>query len=223
MNRSDFKAFLAELLGTFTLVFIGAAAVIVAPQFGVAVPAFAHGLALVGIVFVYGPFSGAHVNPAVTLGVFVAGRISASKMIQYWVAQFIGGIIGGVLAVALMNTGAADFNYGQTLGSIDPLDFRVMAIEAVLTFFLVAAVLQTAVFGRGGALAPLAIGLTLTFAIFAGGAFTGASLNPARTIGSALAAGDLSYILPYIIGPSVGGAVAALVNAFLLGPDGEGQ
>ncbi|MBK9125630.1 MAG: aquaporin [Chloroflexi bacterium] len=221
MDRSDVKALLAELLGTFTLVFVGAASVTIAPQFGVTVPAFAHGLAVLTMAFFYGPISGGHFNPAVTAGFLAVGKISVSKAVQYWVVQLIGGIIGGLLVAALMNTGAADFNYGQTLGSIDPADFRVMALEAVLTFFLVTAIFQSAVFGRAGAFAPIAIGFTLTIAILAGGPYTGASLNPARTIGPALAAGDLSYILPYIIGPVVGGVVAALLHAFLLGPDEE--
>jgi aquaporin Z len=221
MDDKLIKPLLAEFIGTFTLVFVGAAAVSIAGSSGgVAVPAFAHGLVVLAMAFMYGPISGGHFNPAVTAGLLVAGKIDAMKAVMYWAAQLLGGILGGVLMAALMG-GAADFNFGQTLGSISPsADFaKVLLIEAVLTFFLVSAIFQSAVFNRAKDFAPIAIGFTLTVAILAGGPYTGASLNPARTLGPALAAGDLSYIVPYILGPLLGAVVAALLHSRLLNND----
>jgi glycerol uptake facilitator-like aquaporin len=86
-----------------------------------------------------------------------------------------------------------------------------------VTFIFVSVIFQAAVFGKGGTLAPIAIGLTLAACIFAAGPFTGASLNPARTLGPALASGNLSYILPYFVGIFGGGALAALVQTYLMG------
>jgi len=89
--------------------------------------------------------------------------------------------------------------------------------ELVMTFFLVSTIYQTAVFGKGGNMAGLAIGLTLAGSILAGGTYTGASLNPARTVGPALVAGDLSYVLPYFVGIFGGGILAGLLHTYVLG------
>jgi glycerol uptake facilitator-like aquaporin len=91
--------------------------------------------------------------------------------------------------------------------------------EAILTFFLVSAVYQAAVYGKAGNLAGVAIGLTLAFSIIAGGVYTGASLNPARTLGPALVAGDLSYALPYLVGIFAGGIIAGLVHTHVFKPE----
>lgn len=217
---------IAEFLGTFTLVFIGAAAVVVAPAFGVVVPALAHGLILCGIIFSYGHISGAHVNPAVTAGLLVGGHIKIDRAIFYWVAQFLGGIVAAFAVRALIPDAALEslnitsFNFGQTTGSLTAsAPWTAAAFEFVLTFFLVTAVYQAAAFGKAGNLAALAIGLTLAGSILAGGAFTGASLNPARTLGPALVAGDFSYLVPYLVGIFGGGIVAGLVHTFVLKPE----
>jgi len=213
MNSKMTKPVLAEFLGTFTLVFVGACAVVMAGQFGVMLPAFAHGFAVLGGAFMFGAISGAHFNPAVTFAMLITRNIDLMKAIFYWLAQFAGAILAGLLVGYL--TGG----FGETLGSIDPnTDFvKVVIFEAIMTFFLVSAIFQTAVHGRAGNLAPIVIGLTLTMAIMAGGAFTGAGLNPARTFGSALAAGNLSYLAPYFVGPALGAAVAALLHTYFLG------
>jgi MIP family channel proteins len=206
---------LAELIGTFVLVFVGAFAVTVAPDFGVIVPALGHGLILVGIIYTYGHISGAHVNPAVTIGLLVGGQIDAVKAAAYIVAQFIGGIIAAFVLVALVPNAPDAFNFGQTTGSLTADHvWQAALFEAILTFFLVSAVYQAAAFGKAGNLAAVAIGLTLAGAILAGGVYTGASLNPARTLGPALAAGDLSYVLPYFIGIFGGGLIGGLVHAY---------
>lgn len=212
MNPKMTKPFLAEFLGTFMLVFAGACAAVLASQFGVLVPAFAHGFAVIGGGFMFGTISGGHFNPAVTFAMLITQHIDLMKALFYWVAQFVGAICAGLLVAYL--TGG----YGETLGSLNPTsDFvKVTIFEAILTFFLVSAIFQTSVHGRAGNLAPIAIGLTLIMAILAGSSFTGASLNPARTLGPALAAGNLSYLAAYFVGPAAGAALASIIHSRLL-------
>ena len=215
MNNELMRASIAEFLGTFTLVLVGVAAV--ASGQGVAVAALAHGLVLCGIIFAYGYISGAHVNPAVTAGLLIGRQITIQRATYYWVAQLIGGIVAAVLANILIPNGAAA---GQTIGSLTADSVWTAALfEAVLTFFLVSAVYQAAIFGKLGPLAALAIGLTLAGAILAGGTYTGASLNPMRTLGPALVAGDFSYLLPYLIGIFGGGIVAGLLHVAIFRPN----
>lgn len=221
MSNKLIRAVLAELIGTFTLIFIGVLAVIVTAtpdtNANVLVPAFAHGLVVLGMVYVFGHISGTHINPAVTAGLLVGGKIKLSEAVVYWVAQFLGGIIAAFLAVALVPDPA---NYGQTTGLLTADNVWTAAVfEAVLTFMLVSAVYQAAVYGKAGNLAGVAIGLTLTFAIIGGGVFTGASLNPARTLGPALVAGDLSYVPPYLIGIFAGGIAAGLLHSRVFKPE----
>lgn len=229
MNDDLMRESLAELIGTFVLVFVGSAAVLVAPIFGVLVPALAHGLILCSLIYTYGHISGAQVNPAVTLGLTVGGKQDATKSAYFIAAQFIGGIIAAIVLVAVFppeNAGVATFlgdagyNYGQTTGFLTEDSVWTAAVyEAILTFFLVSAVMQAAAFGRAGKLAGVAIGLTLAASILAGGPATGASLNPSRTFGPALVAGDLSYVLPYLVGIFGGGIVGGLVHGYILNSD----
>lgn len=228
----NMKELLAELIGTFTLCFIGIASVIVAPQFGIVAPALGHGLVLVGLIFAYGHISGAQFNPAVTVGLLVGGKIDAVKAGAYIVAQFIGGVIAAYAVIALVGgadgasvlgfVGEGNFNFGQTTGFLtDANVWRAAAIEGVLVFFLLSTIFQGAVYGKAGNNAALAIGLTLAACIFATGGMTGASVNPARTLGPALVAGDFSYLMPYLVGLFAGGAVAGAVHGYVLTPDEE--
>jgi len=214
MNNDLFRPAIAELIGTFTLVFVGGAAV--ASGQGVVAAALAHGLILVGIIFVYGHLSGAHVNPAVTAGLLVGKQITVERAIYYWIAQFVGAIIAAFILNIIVPDGA---KLGQTVGSLTAGSVWSAALfEAIMTFFLVSAVYQAAVYGKVGNLAALAIGLTLAGSILAGGTYTGASLNPARTLGPELIAGDFSYFIPYMIGIFGGGIVAGLLHTIVL-PD----
>ncbi len=209
MNNEQMKAVLAEVIGTFILVFIGGFAV--ASGQGVVVAALAHGLALLFIIYTYGHISGAHVNPAVTAGLLVGGHIKLDRAVYYWVVQFAGAILAAIVLNLLVTDAARD---GQTIGSLTAgAPWSAALFEAVLTFFLVSSVCQAAVFGKAGNLAGVAIGLTLAASILAGGIYTGASLNPARTLGPALIAGDLSYLVPYLVGIFAGGIVAGLVHS----------
>ena len=208
---------------------MGSAAVLVADVFGVLVPALAHGLILVALVYTYGHISGAQVNPAVTLGLLVGGKQDLNKSLVYMLAQFIGAIIAAIVLTAVFPKdnaavvgflGDATYNYGQTTGFLTADSVWTAAIyEAILTFFLVSAVFQAAAYGRAGKLAGVAIGFTLAASILAGGPATGASLNPARTLGPSLVAGNTSYLIPYLIGIFAGGAIAGLVHGNILTSD----
>ena len=214
----------AEFIGTFALIFIGAGAGALGLG-GVVGVAFAHGLVVATFASGYGPISGCHVNPAVTVGVLVARQISPRDAGLYIVVQLLGGIVGGLLLRFVLGgpetgLGATVLAENLTIGdvSISVTPLAGLVLEIILTFFLANAVLNTAVAGRGGDVAALAIGLTLTFCILMGGPLTGASVNPARTIGPAIAAGIFSDIWLYIVGPVVGGILAALLyNAKLKG------
>lgn len=231
MNEDLRRELLAELIGAFVLVFVGSAAVLVAPIFGVVVPAFAHGLILVALIYTYGHISGGQFNPAVSLGLAVGGQQEWAKTGYYIVAQFIGGIIAAAVLVVVFpqeNAGVAAFlgenayNFGQTTGFLTGDSVWTAAVyEAILTFFLVSAVFQAAAYGRAGKLAGVAIGFTLAASILAGGPATGASLNPARTLGPALVAGDTSYLIPYLIGIFGGGIIGGFVHGNILTPDDE--
>jgi MIP family channel proteins len=218
----DPKAAVAELIGTFTLVFIGAGAGALAGSSGAGLAgvALAHGLALMVIVYAWGSISGAHVNPAVTFGVAVAGRMDWAKAISYWIAQCLGALAAAYLLLWIIGHGTS---LGATTGSLTPIGpepaegtsaLKVIVLEGVLTFFLVVAVLASGVYVLNGNAAGLAIGLVLAMDILAGGPLSGASMNPARTLGPAVANGDVSYVWMYFVGPLAGGAAAALVYEF---------
>ncbi len=207
MNE-DMKPVFAEMIGTFTLVFIGAGAGAVAGSNGggIVAVALAHGVALAVIVYVWGAISGAHVNPAVTFAVALTGRMTWSRAVQYWIVQFLAGAVAAFILVWLVGK---EGGVGATTGSLtasSPL--KAVVLEAILTFFLVVAVFATAIAGRDVNAAALAIGLALAMGILMGGSLTGGSLNPARTFGPALVMGEVSRFWVYLLGP-LGGAAAA--------------
>lgn len=233
MTDDSTRAGLAELVGTFVLVFIGSGAVVVAPLFGVVVPALAHGLVLAALIYTYGHISGGQFNPAVSVGLLVGGVQDVAQTVRYLIAQFAGGILAALVLAALIPhedpaflsafLGEAGFNFGQTTGALTA-EHRgsALLLEGILTFLLVSAVYQAAVYGKAGNMAGLAIGLTLAVSILAGGALTGASLNPARTLGPALVAGDLSYVPAYLVGIFGGGIVGGLFHTRVLADKGKG-
>ena len=147
-----------------------------------------------------------------TFGVAVAGKIEWTKAISYWIAQLIGAA-AAAFVLRFIFSGLDDYaGLGETIGSLtDTAPFKTILIEAILTFFLVVAVFGSAVAGRNGNAFGLAIGLVLTMDILAGGPLTGASMNPARTFGPALAIGNLGYVWLYVVGPLVGGGVAGFL------------
>jgi MIP family channel proteins len=226
MSNSLASKLLAEFIGTFAFVFIGAGAAAVIGD-GVGLPgiisiAFAHGLTIMVFAFAYGSVSGGHMNPAVTIGVLAAGAMRPGDAAGYIVAQLIGGVVGALLLAAVLGgtaTGlgtpalAHNLALGATTITITPGTGFV--IEAVLAFFLVTVVLSTAVAGRAGSLAPVAIGMTLTLNIIMGGALTGAAFNPARALGPMLVTGDFTNAWLYIVAPLMGAIVAAVMHKWL--------
>ena len=202
---------LAETVGTFTLVFIGAGAGAVAAASssggGLVGVALAHGLALVVIIYAWGAISGAHVNPAVTFGLALTGRFPWLRALRYWAAQLLGAALAGYLLLFLIGPQG---NLGMTLPASSVSIVQAIGIEAVLTFFLVTAVFGSAVAGRNGDGAALAIGLVLAMDILMGGPLTGGAMNPARSFGPALAMGNFTDLYVYFIGPLLGGGLAAL-------------
>jgi MIP family channel proteins len=215
------KAFVAELVATFTLTFIGAGAIIsnnMGGDFGILGIAIAHGLALALMVSATMGVSGGHVNPAVTFGFIVSGRIKPLTGLIYIVAQVIGAIVAAYLLRAIFPSSAYDsVHLGATTLSDGIGQGIGLLVEIILTFFLVFAVFGTAVDERGPKVGGFGIGLVLTMDILAGGTLTGASMNPARSFGPVLASGYWVGHWIYWVGPLVGGGLAALLyNSFLI-------
>ncbi|NOK85760.1 MAG: aquaporin [Chloroflexi bacterium AL-W] len=229
MDNKLFQQLTAEFVGTFILVLIGGFSVVVVPimENGVLVPAFAHGLVVLGLVYMFGHISGGHYNPSVTTAFIVARKIELTRGLLYMAVQFAGGIVAAVLIVvlvpddirALIFGNAEAFNFGQTKGLLtDSYVWLAAILEVLLVFILVSVIFQAAVYAKAGNLAGVAIGMTLAACILAGGNLTGASLNPARTLGPALMAGDFAYILPYFIGLFAGGALGGIAHTTILKP-----
>jgi MIP family channel proteins len=217
---------LAEFIGTFAFVFIGAGAAAVVGDGvglpGIAAIAFAHGLTIMAFAFAYGSVSGAHMNPAVTVGVLAAGAMRAGDAAAYVASQLLGGVIGALVLGAMLGGGATGLGtpalahnlaVGATALTITPAAGFV--IEAMLAFFLVTVVLGTAVAARAGSLAPLAIGMTVTLNIMMGGPLTGAAFNPARALGPMVATGNFTHVWLYMAAPIVGAIVAAILHTGL--------
>ena len=209
------RALIAEFIGTFALIFIGAGAGAIGAG-GLVGVAFAHGLVVLGFAYAYGHISGTHVNPAVTVGLWAGKQIDTAGALSYIVAQLAG---GATAAFALRAILGPESGLGATVLADGVSPIQGLVLEAILTFFLVNAVFNTAVSGKAGNMAPVAIGLTLTFCILMGGPVTGASLNPARTLGPALATGDFADIWLYIAGPIIGAVAAALLYGAVLKPE----
>jgi MIP family channel proteins len=217
--RDAFRHFMAEFIGTFALVFVGGAAIMVtygpnAPG-GLLEVALAHGLILGVAISALMRISG-HFNPAVTLGFLVTRRIEPMMAGLYIVGQLLGAMAA---AYALKGTFPAELFAATRAGgqaiSLDITGTQAVILEAIATFFLVLAVFGTAVDPKAPRLGGFAIGLTLSAGILAIGPLTGASLNPARSFGPAVASGVYEAQLIFWIGPIVGGLVAALLYEFL--------
>ncbi len=229
MEASPLKKYSAEALGTFVLTLFGCgSAAIAGSVLGTLGIAFAFGLSIVCMAFVIGNVSGCHINPAVSLGLFLDKRLSGKDLIGYWVGQFIGGIIAAaVLALIISCSGLAVAETGlgcngfDTRSSIELSMGGAVLVEIILTCVFVMAVLGSTDNEKTAPYAGLIIGLSLTFVHILGIALTGTSVNPARSFGPALFMsffGDpvaLSQVWVFIVAPLIGGALAAAIYRFL--------
>lgn len=216
------KKYISEFIGTFVLVlFACGTAAISGPKVidGMLTPAYfatalAFGLAIVAMAYSIGNVSGCHVNPAVSLGVFLSGRMSGKDFVGYVVAQFLGAIAGAAVLFALIGTTGNLGANALYLDSVGPS----LIVEIILTFVFVLAVLGVTDKTENSAVAGLVIGLSLTLVHLLGIYFTGTSVNPARSFGPALLCGDpaaLSCVWVFIVAPLIGGALAAFVYKFI--------
>jgi aquaporin TIP len=227
------KVFVAEALGTFFLCFAGIGAIVVtqaAPDSGAGLItiALAHGLALSIAVSIFAGISGAHHNPAVTIGMLSTGRITSSQAGLYIAAQLVGATIAAFLCNMIYPAAAVN---ATNLGIPLPADWVSVPVllltEFILTFLLMTAIFGTAVDERaaGMKLGGFAIGLTVAFDIMAAGPVTGASMNPARSFGPALVQGMLNGVhWCYWVAPIAGAVAAAqLYHYVLLAPEKTAQ
>jgi MIP family channel proteins len=219
------RKLLAEFVGTFTLVFIGAGSIVAAgspitdvfPGAGLVTIALAHGLAIGTMVSAVGHVSGGHFNPAVTVAVWVNRRMASGEAAAYVLSQAAGALAGaGVLRAVTPEEAWRASDLGATLASPTLSEAQAITIEAVLTFFLVWVVYATAIDVEGAfaKVAGLAIGFVIAMDIMMGGPFTGASMNPARSLGPAIVGSNTAGLWIYFIGPVIGGTLAALAYEY---------
>lgn len=214
----------AEFIGTFTLVFLGCGSAVLAtvnPDLGPGLVgiSFAFGLALIGMAYGIGAVSGCHINPAVSLGAHLAGRMSAQDMLKYWAAQIAGAVVAALVLVIIMSgkLGGYDGGYGANgwgegyLGEYGLIS--ALVFEIVATFLFVVVILGSTGTGAATAFAGLAIGLTLVVIHIVGINVTGVSVNPARSIGPALFSGGaaMAQLWLFIVAPLIGGAAAGIL------------
>ena len=231
MDTALLRKLFAELLGTFILVFfaVGVATLSFGFHFaglstsaGIVATALTFGLVLLALVYVLGPISGCHVNPAVTLGAVLSKRIEPIEGVFYWAAQFAGGILGALVLWAMFKaspiystsrTGLGTDGYG--MNSLIHISWGgAFVAEVILTALFVFVVLSVTNKIANAATAGVVIGLTLTVVHLIGIPITGTSVNPARSLGPALIVGGsaLSQVWLFIVAPLVGGVVAAVLH-----------
>jgi MIP family channel proteins len=212
-------ALVAEALGTFLFFFVGAGSVVLGDYLaanggtspGLLGVALAHGLALAVVVSSLGAVSGGHFNPAVTLAVWIMGKITPMRAGLYVAAQLVGALAAGLGLKAVFADSWQPSNIGTPALGAGITPALGIGIEAVLTALLVLAVIGTAVDPRGPKIGGLAIGRAVAADILVGGPLTGAAMNPARWFGPALAAGAYADWYVWWIGPAIGAAAAALI------------
>ncbi len=211
------KKYVAECIGTAVLVFVGcgtAAAIGCDVAGGYLATALAFGLAIVAMAYSIGNVSGCHINPAVSLAMLIAGKMSGKDFCGYVISQVIGAIVGAALLLPFTHAGLKSINSGLgTNGLFNGSIGLSILIEVILTFIFVLAILGVTSKEGNSAVAGIQIGLTLTLVHIIGIYFTGTSVNPARSLGPALFVGGdaLKNVWVFILAPLAGGALAALV------------
>ena len=217
------RRLVAELFGTFTLVYIGAGSVLADkfPKggFGLVGISLAHGLALAIGVTATMAISGGHLNPAVTAGLLAVRRIDAKTAGLYVVAQLVGAVLAAYALQATFPPGVTKvLAIGTPSLAATMTTTTAIFTEAMLTFLLVSAVMGTVVSAEAPRVGGFGVGLTLAMAVFVGGPLTGAALNPARAFGPALVSGQWISQGVYWVGPIVGGILAAILWEKVLFP-----
>ena len=213
-QAANWRSYAAELLGTFVLVFGGTTAIVAAGRADapilVVVP-FAFGLALLAGLYAFGEVSGGHFNPAVSLGLFLDGRLPTGDLIGYWMSQFLGGILASL--VLLIVTNQDDVASTATKPGAGVGDGSAFVIELVFTAIFVLVILQASRSDNFGSSALIAIPLTLLAVHLAAIPFSGSSVNPARTFGPDLVGNTWTGIWIYFIAPPLGAALAWAIHS----------
>jgi aquaporin Z len=202
------RTYLAELLGTFMFMLMGYSSVAAIGASGASTPAllvvpFSFSFGLLAAIFAFGHISGAHFNPAVTIAITLDRRLPPMDAVGYIIAQVVGAI--GAAAIVLITVGQASVTAGVTKPGAGISDVSALVLETLFTAIFVVVILTAS--KRAAELAALAIPLTLVAIHFAIAPLSGASVNPARSIGSALVGGDLGSLWIYFVGPIVGAIV----------------
>lgn len=222
------RAAFAELVGVFGFVFIGVSSVVVAAMpnstlglFGVAV---AHGLGIAVMASAVAPVSGGHLNPAVSIGAWMANKLSLVDTVGYLVGQ----VAGAVLAVATVgyafgNAALSDVMFGTPEIAARLTTIQAVVVEGVLAMFLVLSVFGTCIDSKAPKTGALFVGLSVLMGVLAGGTLTGASMNPARYLGPAIYGGALGDWVVYVSGPILGAAVAVAIYLYIRRPDAGEQ
>lgn len=225
------KRYISELIGTMVLVLFGCGSAAIAGSvlgtFGIAM---AFGLSIVAMAYVIGDISGCHVNPAVSIGMWIDGRLETKDLLVYIVFQFIGAIIGIALLVMIINSAPSLGGYAATglgqngFGSASSVGLDVVGailVEIILTFVFVFTVLGVTKKAENATVAGIVMGLTLAFVYLLGIPLTGASVNPARSLAPALFLGGqaLEQVWVFILAPVVGAVIAGILFKGLTSED----
>lgn len=219
MDKKLVGACAAEVIGTFALTFIGGGAILNGNQLlGVAV---AHGLALCTMVSAFGHISGGQFNPAVTLGLLSIGKVKIQEAVPFWFSQFAGACLAGLLLKSIFS--GANLHDATPYLAKDVSMGIGLLVEAVLTFFLLCAVLGTAVDKNAPKIGGFGIGLTVCMDILMGGPVTGAAMNQARWLGTGIfAKGGPTDALVYLLGPAIGAVAASFAYKALFASEARG-
>lgn len=212
------QKFVAEFIGTLTLVLFGCgAAVLGAEHVGQLGIALAFGFAIVAMAYGIGSISGCHVNPAVSLGVFIAGRMSAREMLTYWIAQFSGALVGAGILASIAGVASGLGHNGWGPGYLGQFSMQAALIfEIVMTAIFVIVILGSTSAEAPVGFAGLAIGITLAVIHIVGIQVTGVSVNPARSFGPAVLVGGqaLSQLWLFFVAPAIGAVIAGAIYRF---------
>ena len=211
------RRYLAEFLGTFAIVFIGTGAVIVSQQHGgtlsLAGISVTFGLVVMSMIYAFGEISGAHFNPAVSIAFAVAKRFPAKELPAYITVQVTGALAASFLLKMLFPGNAT---LGATLPTVG--DMQTLLLEVILTFFLMLVIFNVACGSKEqGMFAGIAISSVVCMEIMFAGPICGPSLNPARSIGPAIASENLQHLWVYIVGPIIGAVGAVPIFSVLKG------